>query len=201
MITTALKIGPADQGRAMTLEEFTQAETQEGYLYELGRGVLAVSDVPNRRHVVQVITIRRQLNAYELAHPERISALLTGSECKIPVAGLQSERHPDLAVYCSPMPEGEDLWATWVPEIVIEVVSLGSEHRDYVEKREEYLLFGVREYWIFDAERGELLVLRRTAGRWQERVVRAPAVYRTPLLPGFALAVAPVFEAAQAVVP
>lgn len=201
MTTTAVKIGPADHGRQMSLEEFAQAEVQEGHLYELGRGVIIVSDVPNRRHVAQVIALRRQLNAYELAHPERVHALLTGSECKIPVAGLQSERHPDLAVYCSPMPEGEDLWATWVPEIVVEVVSPGSEQRDYVDKREEYLLFGVREYWIIDAERTEMLRLRRTAGRWQERILRPPEVYSTPLLPGFTLAIAPVFQAAQAVVP
>jgi hypothetical protein len=199
MSTVAIKIGPADHGRPLNLADFEQAELQEGYLYELGRGIIAVSDVPNRRHVAQVIAIRRQVSAYDLAHAERIRAVLAGSECKIPVVSLQSERHPDLAIYCTPMPEEDDLWATWIPEIVIEVISPGSEQRDYVEKREEYLLFGVREYWIFNAEREELLVLRRSGGRWLERTLRPSDVYTTPLLPGFTLACGPVFQAAQQV--
>src|SRR5262245_45205261 len=179
MQKTAVKIGPQDHGRRMSLEEFEHAETQEGYVYELGRGVVTVSDVPNRRHLLQVVAPRRQLSAYDLAHPNRVQAILAGSECKILLARLESERHPDVAVYLTPPPDDEDLWAAWVPEVVIEVVSPGSEHRDYVEKREEYLLFGVREYWIIDADRQEMLVLRRSRGQWAERVVRPPETYRT----------------------
>ncbi len=77
------------------------------------------------------------------------------------------------------------------------MVSPSSRHRDYVEKREEYLAFGVHEYWIFDADKQEMLVLRRSRGRWAERVVRPPDVYRTRLLPGFEFACGPVFEAAE----
>ena len=40
-------IGLADRGRAMTLEEFLEAEETEGYRYELARGVLEVSEVPD----------------------------------------------------------------------------------------------------------------------------------------------------------
>jgi hypothetical protein len=34
-----LKLGPVDHGRTMTLEEFLKAEVQEGFRYELARGV------------------------------------------------------------------------------------------------------------------------------------------------------------------
>jgi Uma2 family endonuclease len=199
MTTTAIKIGPADHGRRMSLADFEHAEVQEGRLYELGREVIVVSDVPNPPHLAQVTTIRFQLSAYALAHPGRIYTIASGSECKILVAGLESERHPDLAIYKTPPPAaGEEAWAIWVPEIVVEVVFPGSEQRDYTEKREEYLLFGVQEYWIVDAERQEVLVLYRSAGRWAERVLHVPDTYRTRQLPGFAFACAPVFEAARA---
>jgi hypothetical protein len=46
MSTTATLIGPEDQGRRMSLAEFDHAEVRDGYLYELGRGVITVSDVP-----------------------------------------------------------------------------------------------------------------------------------------------------------
>jgi Uma2 family endonuclease len=199
MPQTAIRIGPSDHGRRMSLADFEHAEVVDGKLYELARGVIIVSDVPNPRHLAQITATRRQLAAYDLAHPDRIHTIASGSDCKILVASLESERHPDLAIYkTAPNTDESDVWATWIPEIVIEVVSLGSEQRDYIEKREEYLLFGVYEYWIVDAARGEMLVLRRSAGRWTERVVRPPDVYRTRLLPGFEFQIAPVLAAANA---
>jgi hypothetical protein len=35
-ITTPLRIGATDHGRLMTIEEFRDAEVEEGYRYELG---------------------------------------------------------------------------------------------------------------------------------------------------------------------
>ncbi len=62
---TLIKIGPTDHGRPMSLAEFEHAKVQEGYLYELSRGIITVSDVPNRRHMLQLIAIRRQLYALQ----------------------------------------------------------------------------------------------------------------------------------------
>src|SRR5207249_1761457 len=158
-----------------------------------------VSDVPNPPHLAQVSEIKFQLTGYALTRRDKIYAVASGGECKIPVEGLESERHPDLAIYKTPPPSAdEEVWALWVPEMVIEVVSPGSEQRDYVEKRDEYLAFGVQEYWIVDAARQEVLILRRAGGRWKERVVRPPEVYRTRHLPKFEFACAAVFEAARA---
>jgi Uma2 family endonuclease len=193
--TTTTIIGPSDHGRRMSLDEFDLAEGREGYLYELSRGVITVVEVPRHRHFTLVNATRRQFAAYDLAHPGRIYGITSGSESKIPIAGLESERHPDLAIYKTHPPE-EDVWSQWVPEIVVEVVSPSSRHRDYEEKPEEYLRFGVIEYWISDADKKELIVLRRSRGRWAERAIRPPDLYRTRLLPGFEFACGPVFEAA-----
>ena len=199
MSTVTTKLTPADHGRRMTLAEFEHAEVEEGHLYELGRGVIVVSDVPNPPHLRQVNAIRRQFAAYDLAHPGRIDTLASGGECKILVADQESERHPDLAVYMIPAPlDSSEVWQTWIPEIVIEVVSTDSAQRDYEEKRAEYLAFGVREYWIIDAQRQEMTALRRRAGRWQSNTVPPGGTYRTPLLPGLELNLAPVFDAARA---
>jgi len=50
MATVNLRIGPADNGRRMTVDEFRKAEEQPGYLYELARGVLEVTEVPGDDH-------------------------------------------------------------------------------------------------------------------------------------------------------
>lgn len=103
-------------------------------------------------------------------------------------------------MYLTPPPEDDaSLWSVWVPELVIEVVSPGSETRDYNEKREEYCAFGVREYWIIDAAKQEVLALQGNGGKWRETIVRAPQEVASLLLPGFKLNVQAVFDAAAAV--
>jgi Uma2 family endonuclease len=199
MSKVATRVGPADAGRTMSLDEFAGAEAEPGWLYELSRGVVTVVDVPNPRHLLIIHAIRRQLHAYDAAHPGRIHSIASGGDCKLLIAGLESERHPDVAVYKSPPPEGEtddEIWSQWVPEIVIEVVSPSSRRRDYEEKPEEYLRLGVGEYWIVDEneEPGPMTVLRRSRGRWAEYKVIPPATYKTRLLPGLEFSIAEVFE-------
>lgn len=182
----------------MTLAEFDSAEGQEGRLYELSRGRVTVVDVPNTRHFAQIDEIREQLSGYRRAHPGKIYRIGTGSECKILLPDAESERHPDLAIYKTPPPDN-DVWSTWVPGLVIEVVSPGSADRDYNEKPDEYLSFGVAEYWIIDETRGEgeALLHRRRAGKWARTIIRSPRRCTTRQLPGFELDLAAVFAAAR----
>ena len=197
MSRTTTIIGPADHGRPMTLDEFDLAEGVEGHLYELGRGVIVVTDVPGIPHLAQVSALRRQLYAYDAAHPGGIFDIAAGSDAKILVAGDQSERHPDLFIYKTP-PPATDVWSTWIPEIVIEVVSPSSAHRDYEEKPAEYLAFGVSEYWIVDAAKREMTVLRRSRGQWARSSMKPGETYQTRLLPAFTLDVAAVLDAEKA---
>lgn len=197
MATATVRVGPADNGRRMDLDEFDEAEGQEGYLYELGRGIVIVTGIPDIPHFRQVNSIRQQLSRYEESHPGLIRFMGGGSECKILLEDLNSERHPDWSIYLTEPPAEKDAWSVWIPELVIEVVSPGSAHRDYVEKREEYLQFGIREYWIIDADQRQMLVLRRSRGRWAERVVRPGQIYETSLLPGLKFDCGTVLEAAR----
>ncbi len=170
----------------MSLDDFDTASAREGRLYELSRGVINVTDVPNEPHGGIVHDIHTQLTAYLLKNPNVIYRIAAGSDCKLLIEGFESERHPDLAVYKTAPPE-TDVWSTWIPEIVIEVLSADSGKRDYEEKPPEYLAFGVQEYWILDRVKGQFTALVRTRGRWAEQVIRPPQTYRCRLLPGFEL--------------
>jgi Uma2 family endonuclease len=185
----------------MSLAEFRTAEAEPGHRYELSRGVINVTNVPNRRHFAMVNAARQQFSAFEAANPGVIHAIAAGSDCKVILLDLESERHPDWAIYKTPMPsdiaEDENLWEIWIPDLVVEVVSPGSGQRDYVEKPEEYLRFGIPEYWVIDEERQSMLVHRRSGGRYVPRVVPAGEVYRPLLLKGMEFDVAKVFEAAR----
>ncbi len=102
---------------------------------------------------------------------------------------MHSDRHPDQAIYLHPSPAGRASGSRWIPAIVVEVVSRRGEDRDYVEKREEYLRFGVLEYWIFDPRTRTMLVLERAGDTWLERELGAAATHRTELLPGLEVSV------------
>ena len=111
-----------------------------------------------------------------------------------------SERHPDRAVYLT-KPRGKKdrtMWRTWIPDLIIEVVSPSSVDRDYVEKREEYWTLGAKEYWIVDAAMGKVTQLRRGKSDWISREVKAGDFCETKLLPGFKLPCQAIFDAAAA---
>jgi Uma2 family endonuclease len=119
-------------------------------------------------------------------------------ECKLLIRDLATERHPDVAIYLSPPPDpnSSDFWLKWIPEIVIEIVSPSSRKRDYEEKPDEYLALGVREYWILDALKRQMVVLRRSRDRWIEKTIRPPALHRTRRLPGVEFSCEAVFAGA-----
>jgi Uma2 family endonuclease len=190
-------VGPEDNGRRLFLDEFDHATVQEGFLYELGKGVIEVSDIPALTHGRQLQELYRQFFRYQDSHPDVIDYLAGGSDAKLLIGPSQSERHPDLMLYLSPAPDMEDLWSIWVPEIVIEIVSPSSAKRDYEEKPGEYREFGVREYWIIDAAKTQMTVLTRWRGPWKHQIIKPSARYTTQFLPDFSLDLKRIFATAK----
>ena len=190
------RIGPSDDGRPMSLYEFSRAAGAEGRDYELSRGVITVVDIADFAHFRQEDELRDQLKAYDKSHPGVIFAITGSMQSKVESPHYQSERHPDLAVYRTPRPDVKNYWSVWVPEVVVEIVSRSSAHRDYQEKPPEYLAFGVGEYWIFDRFRQQATFNVRSGTQWKATVLQPDEVYLTPLLPSFTLDCRAVFDAA-----
>lgn len=181
----------------MSLADFDRVEGEPGHLYELNRGVIEVMDVPGIPHGLMVQASRNQFTRHQL-RKSHIIYIAGGSDCKLLLPGLQSERHPDLAIYLHEPPEGIDQpWETWVPAIVIEIVSAGQEARDYEEKRADYLAAGVMEYWIIDPQAQSMLVLKRRGDVWLEQPVKRTGRYSTSLIPGFEFDLKSVLAAAK----
>ncbi len=184
-VATLLRIGPADDGRVMTLEEFMEAEVEEGYRYELGRGVLEVSEVPNDPHGVIVWRLICRIRDYDREHPRVVYRAGGASEFRLWLPAMISGRNPDVAVVLRNTPK--DWRGRRPPTLAFEVVSEGSKahERDYVTKRAEYLAYGLREYWIVDPETKCVTVLIRDGDVWVEQVYRDDQQARSLALPGF----------------
>jgi Uma2 family endonuclease len=187
-VSTPLRIGPADRGRTMTLDEFLDAEVVEGYRYELARGVLEVNQVANDPHGIVVCNLYDAAGRYRRGHPDIILRYGGGSEFQFVLPRMISGRNPDLAVVLRGAPK--DWRGRRIAALAAEVVSRGSVKRDYETKREEYLAYGLLEYWIVDPLERKVTVLTRRGDTWSEAVFRDDQVIASLVLPGFATTVA-----------
>ena len=189
MATVQTRIGPADHGRRMTLDEFREAEEEEGCRYELARGVVEVTEVPNDPHGQIESNLMAAIFAYRREHPGLIRRIGGASAFRLWVPEMISGRNPDIAIVLRGTPK--DARGRRPPSWAAEVVSEGAEarDRDYVAKRDEYLAYGLREYWIVDPQLRQVVVLARVDGpggsAWDERVFRGDEAIDSPILPGF----------------
>jgi Uma2 family endonuclease len=182
MSTIQLRLGPADHGRSMSIPEFRDADEEEGYRYELARGVVEVTEVPGPAHRRIVGNLYRAIARYDQDHPGLIETFGGGSEFRLWIPGQESGRNPDLGVVLEGSPR--DARGRTQPALVGEVVSRGSRVRDYQTKREEYHQFGVLEYWIVDPTLRRVVVLDRSEADWNEHVAKADDLIPSRVLPG-----------------
>lgn len=104
-------------------------------------------------------------------------------------------REPDILYRAATHAEGDtdQYWVT--ADIVIEIVSPGE---DFVDKRADYALAGVGEYWIVDPEAREIHVLAQRDGNYETlATARAGETARSATLPGFEVDLTALFALAQ----
>ncbi len=84
------------------------------------------------------------------------------------------------------------------PDLVIEILSKGTLRLDKGPKLKAYERCGVREYWMFDRFQRGVLPWKRSGQSLRPRPFLSAAagdVLTSPLLPGFELPLAEIFEA------
>src|SRR5262245_46873134 len=98
---TLLRLGPADHGRPITLEEFEHASGEEGYNYELIRGRLYVSPKPNPSHDYYLEWLGTSLRKYAWDHPDVVNYISQADRTFVPEeeASETTAPEPELAVY------------------------------------------------------------------------------------------------------
>ncbi|MDR3637409.1 MAG: Uma2 family endonuclease [Isosphaeraceae bacterium] len=190
------RIGRHSNGMLMTPEEFDAITAyDELYDYELIHGVLVVNPIPSEAESDPNEELGHLLRTYQELNPEGTVLDKTLPERYLQLA--DSRRKADRVIWAGlgrpPDPK------TDVPAIAVEFVSKRKRDRirDHEEKRREYLALGIREYWIIDRFRRIMTVFCAPPAEPSERVIEANGVYRTPLLPGFELALARLLDLAD----
>ncbi len=185
-----LRLSVADHGRRMTLDEFLDAEAEEGYRFELARGVLEVTEVPDDDHGYVLWNLEKVVVGYDQAHPGIILRAGEASGFRLWLPGMISGRNPDYAIVLRGAPK--DRRGRRRVAIAFEVVSEGDEARtrDYLTKREEYLAYGLLEYWILDPIERKVTVLVRNGDVWEQQVFIDGQSAQGLALPGLVVPVA-----------
>ena len=169
----------------MTAREFDAVAYEDcdpGFRYELLRGVLIVSPIPNSAHEAIIDEIGFAIKKYREGHPD--GAACDGTLPGRYVATFTGRRIADRLIWCGlgrTVNEAED-----PPTIAVEVVSEAARdrRRDHLEKRAEYRDAGVAEYWIVDRFARTITVIEASGA---ERDLGESDPLTTPLLPGFSL--------------
>jgi Uma2 family endonuclease len=191
-----LVLGPELAGALLTAEEFDAADVAgDLYVYELIHGVLVVTPPPSEGERGPNELLAQLLLNYRDQHPHGKALDCTLPEHLVKVQG--NRRRADRVIWAG-LGRLPDVRRDR-PAIVIEHVSKGRRNlkRDYEAKRTEYLASGIAEYWIIDRFRRILTVHRGPADQPSQVLVEEHEVYTTPLLPGFELPLAKLFEVAD----
>ena len=178
----------------MTVADLDAFPDDDGKRYELIEGELFVSCAPGLPHQLVLYKLLLRLGNYLEANP--IGNLAPGPGA---VFSKYDAVIPDLVFVTN------ERWNSIIandrfiaaPDLVVEIVSAGSENRarDLKAKRRLYGKYGVKEYWVVDGENRSILVFRLTGeGLKEVSLLRNDDQLSSPLLPGLELNLSDIFN-------
>ena len=159
---------------------------------EIIRGkIFKMSPAPSWAHQRLSIEIGRQLANFLKGQPCRVYC--APFDVRLPRHSEEFNKidtvvQPDLCVICDPrMVDRRGCVAA--PDIVVEIVSPSSRHRDLTNKLEVYEEAGVKEYWVFLPKEKICVVHKHNYGGhfYSSWPLPAGEILETPILPGFEL--------------
>jgi Uma2 family endonuclease len=122
------------------------------------------------------------------AYLEHIIGRILGDPMIMRLIDVPSSRAPDILVLLNDrVDQLQQNQVIGPANLVIEIVSEGSVRTDYFEKRREYELGGVPEYWILDHRKKQAIFLQLNADGLYEEVLPDDGIYHSRELPNFHL--------------
>jgi Uma2 family endonuclease len=185
----------AHPDRRLTYDDFLLFPDDDGLRHEIIDGVHYVTAAPNLRHQDLIGRLHLALGNFLAGHPGIGRVFLSPVDVIFTVHDIVE---PDLVFVAA----DQDSILTekniqGPPAIVVEVVSKSTRRRDERIKRELFDRGDVREYWIVDPDRSQVVVHRRNSAGFNALTpltAEDDAVLTSPLLPGFSLSMSELFK-------
>jgi Uma2 family endonuclease len=167
---------------------------EDGRRHEIIDGEHYVTAAPFLRHQDLVVTLTHYFKSF-------LSSNDLGRVLIAPVDVLLSPHdivQPDLLFVSTERAHiAKKKYVRGAPDLVVEVLSESTRRRDQALKLHRYERFGVREYWLVDPARATITVYRLREGafvRAADLSAAAGDVLTTPILPGFEIRLAALFD-------
>ncbi len=192
-----------DEGRYVSLEEYWAKWYENPYpdmdvSYEWNNGRLEAKPLPNAPQLELynwfLDLLRRYLSTYDIAMLINLETgfVLTVADTEEPSGERVQVRKPDIGVILNSNPvswgEIEQRHFSGVCDFIVEAVSDSTRAevlRDTEEKKQDYALGGVKEYYILDPSGEHMQFLRLTsAGHYEEIPPDTEGVIHSDTLPG-----------------
>jgi Uma2 family endonuclease len=148
-------------------------------------GVVIEMPSIDARHDALILFLRMLFVAYFERMP---NGLTLGDPMIMRLIDVPSSRAPDILVLLDDrIDQLQQNEVIGPANLVIEIVSEGSSRTDYVDKRREYELGGVPEYWILNHKKKEVMFLQLNADGIYDEILPDSDVYHSRALPNFSL--------------
>ena len=181
--------------RRLTYDDFLLFPEGDGLRHEIIDGVHYVTAAPNLRHQDLVGRLYLAIGNFLASHPGVGRVFLSPVDV---VFTIHDVVEPDLVFVAGDQTDIlTEANIQGAPAIVVEILSRSTRSRDERIKKELFDRGGVREYWIVDPDRNQLVAhLREPDGFHACPPLAAAdrAVLTTSLLPGFSLSVSDFFR-------
>jgi Uma2 family endonuclease len=175
---------PGDRAH-ITYEDFLDW-ADEDTLAEWVDGKIIMTSPANRRHQGIARFLLMTLSSFVDVH-----GLGTVIEAPFQMKLPRSGREPDvLYIATTHLDRLQETHLAGAADLVVEIVSPESSHRDRVVKFDEYQEAGIPEYWLVDPDipRADFYQLD-AQGNYQLVAPDSDGIYRSRVLPGFCLRV------------
>lgn len=143
--------------RKMSYAEFIEMTEKSDQRYELIDGEVFYLEAPSYSHQTAIMEILAAMYAW-----------FKGKECKplpspFDITLEKSKENicvvqPDIVVICDLNKINERDRYMGVPSLAVEVLSPSTKRKDMIKKLDLYLQTGVKEYWLVDTEKKEILL-------------------------------------------
>ena len=188
-------VSPAHPDRRLTYDDLLLFPEGDGLRHEIIDGIHYVTPSPNLRHQDLVGRLHLAIGNFLASHPGIGRVFLSPLDV---VFTIHDVVEPDLLFVAGDQTDiMTEANIQGAPAIVVEVLSKGTRGRDERIKKDLFDRGGVREYWMVDPDRSQLIVHLRDADGFHACSPFSAAdrsVVTTPLLPGFSLSLSELFQ-------
>lgn len=161
MLSALEKLIPRYENLPVTREEFLDLE-EDGFLYDMIEGVLHLSPSPDFKHSDIAGNFYFEVRKYLQSHP--IGKVVFETDVLLPDGG--DVLRPDISVILNENLGIVKKHIHGAPDLIAEVLSPSTRHRDLGVKALRYLKTKVREYWIIDPSENRIEVWRNNDREW-----------------------------------